>query len=133
MKKRWLFITGLFIVQLTNAQIYQFRGPERDGKFPEVNLLKEWPEGGPELLLQAEGIGVGWSSVVSTGERMYASGKIDDMDTSPHPMGIVFDFRKCIHSKIMLGVGFEFRWLLVNFSTRNPVSRHYRFYGCSQK
>ena len=44
-------------VSLTNAQINQFRGPDRDGKFPESNLLKEWPEGGPELLLEFEGIG----------------------------------------------------------------------------
>jgi len=44
-------------VTLANAQIHQFRGPERDGKFPESNLLKAWPEEGPELLLEFEGIG----------------------------------------------------------------------------
>ena len=63
-----------------NAQIHQFRGPDRDGKFPESGLLKEWPKSGPELLLQYEGIGDGWSSVVSNGTYIYASGKIDSMD-----------------------------------------------------
>jgi outer membrane protein assembly factor BamB len=62
------------------AQIYQFRGPNRDGKFPESGLLKEWPEGGPQLLLEFEGIGEGYSSVISNGKYIYATGKIEDMD-----------------------------------------------------
>jgi outer membrane protein assembly factor BamB len=80
MQKLLLIIIGLLAVQSATAQIYQFRGPARDGKFPETNLLKEWPENGPALMLEFEGIGDGWSSVVSTGERIYASGKIDDKD-----------------------------------------------------
>jgi len=47
MKKLWLVLLCVVFVSVTNAQIYQFRGPDRDGKFPESNLLKEWPEGGP--------------------------------------------------------------------------------------
>lgn len=80
MKKLLFVILCIVIVSVTNAQIYQFRGPNRDGKFPESNLLKEWPEGGPELLLEIEGIGNGWSSVISNGRYFYASGKIGDMD-----------------------------------------------------
>jgi len=79
--KRVLFALSFFVfLSTTNAQIYQFRGPDRDGKFPETNLLKEWPEGGPELLLEFEGIGEGYSSVISNGKYIYASGKIGDMD-----------------------------------------------------
>ena len=72
----------LFLIILVNidAQIYQFRGPERDGKFPESGLLKVWPESGPGLLLEYEGIGDGWSSVISDGTYIYASGKKDSMD-----------------------------------------------------
>ena len=70
----------VIIVLAADAQIYQFRGPDRDGKFPETGLLKEWPEGGPELLLEYEGIGDGWSSVISDGKYIYATGKIDTMD-----------------------------------------------------
>ena len=80
MKKLWLVILCVVFVSVTNAQIYQFRGPDRDGKFPESNLLKEWPEGGPELLLEFEGIGDGWSSVISDGKYIYASGKNGSMD-----------------------------------------------------
>jgi len=80
MKKIGFILLGVVFVSLTNAQIYQFHGPDRDGKFPESNLLKEWPEGGPELLLEFKGIGEGWSSVISNGKNIYASGKIDSMD-----------------------------------------------------
>jgi hypothetical protein len=80
MKKLWLIIFCVVFVSESFSQIYQFRGPNRDGKFPESNLLREWPEGGPELLLEFEGIGEGWSSVISDGKRIYASGKAGDMD-----------------------------------------------------
>ena len=68
-----LLIMGIATVSLTNAQIYQFHGPDRDGKFPESNLLKEWPEGGPELLLEYEGIGEGYSSI---------TGNLEDLPTA---------------------------------------------------
>ncbi|MCP4313361.1 MAG: PQQ-binding-like beta-propeller repeat protein [Bacteroidetes bacterium] len=80
MKKLWLVILFVAFVTETSAQIYQFRGPNRDGLFPESNLLKAWPKSGPELLLEFEGIGDGWSSIISNGKYIYASGKIDSMD-----------------------------------------------------
>lgn len=81
MIKKGILIQILVLIFFTTiAQVYQFRGPNRDGKFPESGLLKEWPESGPELLLEHEGIGDGWSSVISNGTYIYASGKIDSMD-----------------------------------------------------
>lgn len=80
MRKILLVHILVFLVLATDAQIYQFRGPDRDGKFPEKGLLKEWPVGGPRLLLEFEGIGEGWSSVISNGKYIYASGKADGMD-----------------------------------------------------
>ena len=80
MKLLCLVVFLLAVDPVTNAQIYQFRGPNRDGKFPESGLLKEWPENGPELLLEFEGIGAGYSSVISNGKYIYASGKIGNMD-----------------------------------------------------
>jgi len=79
--KKLLFIQ-VFVLLLTSAagQIYQFRGPERDGKFTETGLLKVWPEEGPELLLEVDGIGDGWSSVISNGIYIYVSGKKDSTD-----------------------------------------------------
>ena len=80
MKKLWLVILCVVLFSEAHAQIYQLRGPNRDGKFPETGLLKEWPEGGPELLFEFEGIGEGYSSVITNGKYIYASGKIGDMD-----------------------------------------------------
>ena len=80
MKKVLLVHILVFIMLPADAQIYQFRGPDRDGKFPESDLLKEWPESGPQQLLEFEGIGEGYSSVISNGKYIYASGKIGDMD-----------------------------------------------------
>lgn len=74
-----IFIT-IFSAFVVNAQIYQFRGPNRDGKFPDTGLLKEWPENGPDLLLEVDGIGKGYSSIISNGNYIYATGKIDTMD-----------------------------------------------------
>jgi hypothetical protein len=34
-----------------------WRGPARDGVFPEKNLLTSWPAGGPGLLWSFEGLG----------------------------------------------------------------------------
>ena len=77
------FIVSVFFISLftiTNGQIVQFRGPNRDGIFPDSMLLKEWPVNGPELLFSVEGIGKGNSSTVATKERIYATGKIDSLE-----------------------------------------------------
>ncbi len=39
----------------------QWRGPNPDGKSTETGLLTSWPEGEPELLWSANGLGKGWS------------------------------------------------------------------------
>lgn len=52
----------------------QWRGPNRDGIYPGENLLKTWPEDGPELIWSAEGLGKGYSSPAVTGDRIYLTG-----------------------------------------------------------
>jgi outer membrane protein assembly factor BamB len=51
-----------------------FHGPDRTNKSPETGLLKEWPEGGPELILTMEGLGEGFSSVSIAGGLLYTAG-----------------------------------------------------------
>ncbi len=72
-----LLLTSPFIL---NAQISQFRGPERDGKFPDKDLLKEWPENGPELIIEVDSLGKGYSSVIATDKYIYVTGMIDTLD-----------------------------------------------------
>jgi outer membrane protein assembly factor BamB len=41
---------------------------------PETGLLSSWPEAGPPLLWQSEGLGAGHSSLAVAGERIYTLG-----------------------------------------------------------
>ncbi len=54
----------------------QFRGPNRDGRSPDVGLLKKWPSGGPKLLWSVRGIGAGFSSASVAGGRVYITGVV---------------------------------------------------------
>ncbi len=56
----------------------QWRGVDRNGKSLETGLLQSWPEGGPKLLLQASGLGAGFSSVAVVGDRVYTLGDFGD-------------------------------------------------------
>jgi len=80
MKRFLLLTTWMVFALLLNAQTTaQFRGPERNGVYPEHDLLSGWPEGGPQLLWKAEGIGNGYSSPVITSDRIYVTGEIDSI------------------------------------------------------
>ena len=52
----------------------QWRGPDRNGIFPEKNLLKSWPEGGPQLLWVKEKLDRGYASVSVTDQFIYLAG-----------------------------------------------------------
>ncbi len=52
------------------SQLARFHGPRGDNCSPETGLLERWPEGGPELLWTARGIGRGFSSVSVAGGRL---------------------------------------------------------------
>ena len=83
MKHRLILLVVSMTVALSsiNAQIFQFGGETRSGKFMnETGLLKQWPTSGPEVLLEVEGIGTGYSSVITNGKYIYASGMIGDDD-----------------------------------------------------
>ena len=55
----------------------QFRGPNRDGKSADTNLLKQWDADGPALVWQASGLGTGYSSLSIGGDRLFTMGDID--------------------------------------------------------
>lgn len=58
-------------------KISEWRGPNRSGIYNETNLLKEWPENGPELLWSTEEIGNGYGSPVFVDDVFYITGEID--------------------------------------------------------
>jgi outer membrane protein assembly factor BamB len=55
----------------------QWRGLERNGISGESNLLKSWPEDGPDLLWSKEGLGDGFSSISVSKGRIYITGVVD--------------------------------------------------------
>ena len=77
--KRIAFIINILIFNsLTYAQeIAQWRGENRDGKYNETELLKQWPESGPELLWHFDELGEGHSSAAVTTNMVYTAGTIN--------------------------------------------------------
>ena len=66
----------LFMLSFAHTQpVSQWRGPERNGVYPESELLKKWPADGPAQLWFSEGLGLGFSSVAVTEHAIYATGK----------------------------------------------------------
>ena len=70
----------IFFSYNTFAQEAQWRGPNRSGIFPETGLLQVWPENGPELLVNASGIGSGYSTPVIENGIIYVTGKKNTED-----------------------------------------------------
>lgn len=74
MKVFFILIAAL-LVQCISAQENSFwRGPNRDGFYPDKNLLKEWPENGPELAWKYDELGLGYSTAAVTSEKIYITG-----------------------------------------------------------
>ncbi len=59
--------------------ISQWRGLNRDGIFHEKNLLKIWPENGPEMLWTNDSIGEGYGSVSVSNDTIFVNGRVDEM------------------------------------------------------
>ncbi|MBD3676108.1 MAG: PQQ-like beta-propeller repeat protein [Planctomycetaceae bacterium] len=58
----------------------QWRGPNRTDISPATGLLKEWPEGGPELLWTFRDAGQGYSSFAVVDGKLYTMGGRDETE-----------------------------------------------------
>ncbi len=61
------------------AQVFEWRGVDRNGIYFDQGLLKQWPETGPELAWEYEGVGNGYGSPVFTNDKMYIMGEKDSL------------------------------------------------------
>jgi outer membrane protein assembly factor BamB len=61
------------------SEFSQWRGENRNGIFNETNLLTSWPNEGPALLWEFEGVGNGYGSPAITSDRIYIQGEIDSI------------------------------------------------------
>lgn len=51
-----------------------YRGPSRNGVFPETGLMREWPDRGPELVWRFGNLGPSWASVAVGNDAVYVPG-----------------------------------------------------------
>lgn len=75
-----LFLAASLLMASCSFQeppVYEWRGPDRSGRYAETGLLKQWPEEGPAELWYLEGIGSGYGSPVVTPEYIYVTGSVD--------------------------------------------------------
>lgn len=72
------FLLFISCLQLISQEIVQWRGANRDGKYNETGLLKQWPENGPKLLWHFDDLGDGHSSAAVAGEKVYITGMVGD-------------------------------------------------------
>lgn len=75
-----LFILLSLATSDTSAQSFNnWRGPARDGHYPDRGLLKQWPANGPRLNWVFENLGIGFSSPVIANGKVYVTGMEGDM------------------------------------------------------
>lgn len=72
-----LAICSMYLTCLSQQDLTQWRGPERNGIYPEKNLLTRWPSGGPSLLWKFDKMGKGYSSAAVTRDRVFCAGSVD--------------------------------------------------------
>ena len=70
------FLSGSLLAQ----DLVEWRGINRSGIYSDQNLLKSWPENGPKLLLELNGIGNGYSSPVIYKNVIFVTGRKEKMD-----------------------------------------------------
>lgn len=62
------------------AQEAQWRGPNRNGVFPDTGLLNTWPESGPGLIYMTEGLGRSYASAIATDDAVFVTGLVDSLE-----------------------------------------------------
>lgn len=78
MKQLVILLFIFCILSLSAQSVYGWRGPNRDGIYPEKGLLKTWPADGPELLWSVTDTGKGYSSPVIAGNKIFVTGMDED-------------------------------------------------------
>jgi outer membrane protein assembly factor BamB len=77
MKRTLLILTAisLFLYSFQpEKEKSEWQGPARDCIYPGQNLLKQWPENGPEMVWSFEGLGSGHSTVAVANNKVYVTG-----------------------------------------------------------
>jgi len=73
----FIVIVLLFPGFSSGQEVLQWRGADRSGVYYENGLMKTWPDTGPELLWEFDGLGNGYGSPVITKKNIFINGEID--------------------------------------------------------
>ena len=86
MNKIFFFAVWLaaFCISILATAQSQWRGPNRDGIYPETNLLKQWSAEGPEMLWTFEGLGIGQGSAAVSDGKVYVTGIPDTLNSEAY-------------------------------------------------
>ena len=97
-----LFALLSTVTLFSQSDFSQWRGPNRDGHYPESNLLSTWGSGAPPLLWKFNDLGAGYASA------SVADGHVVTVGTSPDSVAHVycFDLKGALQWKTKLGRDF---------------------------
>lgn len=74
-------VLGCFAQGTQSGQsIHGWRGPLNNGSYPDTGLLKEWSQGGPEMVFETLDAGKGYSSAQVVGDKVYLTGMNEQED-----------------------------------------------------
>jgi len=78
---KYLILLLLMLLSCSSSQpeLYEWRGTDRSGIYPDTGLLKAWPEEGPGEIWTVDGLGSGFGSPQFTEDRFYITGAVDSM------------------------------------------------------
>jgi outer membrane protein assembly factor BamB len=92
------------------SPLAQWRGPERNGIFPETGLMDNWSDEGPEFLWVFEGLGKGFAAPAVSEDAIYVSGESDGKSFL-YAIGLDGGLRwKSPNGEEFLGEGFSSRY-----------------------
>lgn len=103
--KKIIVLAGMCLISLNillAQELSQWRGPNRDGIYPETGLLRIWPEAGPALLWHYEGLGPGHASAAIANNRIYTAGVINNI-------GYIFCFS--LDGKLLWDIPYGEEWV----------------------
>ena len=72
-----LIFLSAFLMNLSAQDWPQYLGPDRNSKSPQKNILRSWPEGGPEVLWTVD-IGIGYGGPVAKDGKVYLLDRDDN-------------------------------------------------------
>jgi outer membrane protein assembly factor BamB len=106
--KRLIFVLPVLLLMAAcsrQPEIAQWRGLNRDGRYPDKGLLKQWPAEGPALIWANDSVGDGFGSPVVTNDGLFVTGAIDSTGYL-----YSFDLKGNLRWKVAYGDEWAFRF-----------------------